>query len=199
MLRFYPAVIDKSDDSDFGISFPDFPGCVTADPDLQTALHQAAEALSLHVDGMLEDGEAIPLPSTPDFEGDDKWVMIPLVIGTSSPMSPVLSAGHKTGIHRVWRKHVYPSRLEAVAAAWEQKFITDELSSLSGKMLGKVYAPGESLEPPQHLTEWLERHTRSDEDTYLLGALTNTETAKRFSPSSIKAKKTTQKPKPVTK
>lgn len=191
MLRFYPAVIDKSDDSDFGISFPDFPGCVTADPDLQTALHQAAEALSLHVDGMLEDGEAIPLPSTPAFESTDKWVMVPLVIGTSLPMSPALSAGDKTGIHRVWRKYVYPSRLEAVAAAWEQKLITDELSSLSGKMFGKVYALGESLEVLQH--------SRSDEDTYLLGALTNPEAAKRFSPSSIKAKKTSQKPKPVTK
>jgi predicted RNase H-like HicB family nuclease len=27
---YYPAVIDKEPDSDFGVSFPDFPGCVSA-------------------------------------------------------------------------------------------------------------------------------------------------------------------------
>lgn len=43
--------------------FPQFPGCVTAGDTLQEALFMAQEALSLHLEGMLEDGEAIESPA----------------------------------------------------------------------------------------------------------------------------------------
>ena len=62
----YIALIRKQPRSDFGVDFPDFPGCVTAGVSLEDALRMAAEALSLHVDGMVEDGAAIPEPSKLD-------------------------------------------------------------------------------------------------------------------------------------
>ena len=62
----YIAYLHKDRDSDFGVSFPDFPGCVTAGRTLDEAQRMAAEALALHIDGMIEDGEAIPEPSSLD-------------------------------------------------------------------------------------------------------------------------------------
>lgn len=54
----YIALIDKGADSDFGVSFPDFPRVVTAGPNLDEARTMVKEAL--HVEGMIEGGEAIP-------------------------------------------------------------------------------------------------------------------------------------------
>ena len=59
----YIALIHKEPTSDYGVSFPDFPGCVTAGTTLDEARREAAEALAMHIDGMIEDGEAIPEPS----------------------------------------------------------------------------------------------------------------------------------------
>ena len=47
----------------FGVSFPDFPGCVTGADTLEEAIRKANEALTFHVAGMLEDGETLPIIS----------------------------------------------------------------------------------------------------------------------------------------
>lgn len=62
----YIAYLHKDKGSDFGVSFPDFPGCVTAGRTLEEARQLAGEALTLHIAGMLEDGDALPEPSTLD-------------------------------------------------------------------------------------------------------------------------------------
>jgi len=62
-MAHYIALIHKDADSDYGVSFPDFPGCISAGLDLDEARAMATEALSLHIEGMIEDGEAIPEPS----------------------------------------------------------------------------------------------------------------------------------------
>jgi predicted RNase H-like HicB family nuclease len=62
----YIAYLHKDRESDFGVSFPDFPGCVTAGKTLEEARRMAAEALALHIQGMAEDGETIPEPSALD-------------------------------------------------------------------------------------------------------------------------------------
>ena len=59
----YPALIDKDADSDFGVSFPDFPGCVSAGESVEEAVIGAQEALAGHVALMLADGDAMPAPS----------------------------------------------------------------------------------------------------------------------------------------
>ena len=67
----YIAYLHKDRNSDFGVSFPDFSGCITAGKTLEKAHRMAAEALALHIAGMVEDGEAIPEPSTLDSLADD--------------------------------------------------------------------------------------------------------------------------------
>src|SRR5215469_5343202 len=62
----YIAYLHKERDSDFGVSFPDFPGCITAGRTLEEAHRMAAEALEFHIEGMMEDGENIPEPSRLD-------------------------------------------------------------------------------------------------------------------------------------
>jgi len=67
----YIAYLHKDRASDFGVSFPDFPGCVTAGKTLEEARRLAAEALALHIEGMIEDGAEIPVPSSVDDVADD--------------------------------------------------------------------------------------------------------------------------------
>jgi predicted RNase H-like HicB family nuclease len=67
----YIAYLHKEKDSDYGVSFPDFPGCITAGRTLEEARQMAVEALALHIQGMLEDGLAVPEPSKlDDLEND---------------------------------------------------------------------------------------------------------------------------------
>jgi predicted RNase H-like HicB family nuclease len=66
MRRRYPAFVHKTLESDFGVSFPDFPGCVTAGSTFEEAFEQAIEALQLHIEGFIEDQESIPAPSNLD-------------------------------------------------------------------------------------------------------------------------------------
>src|ERR1700756_4828081 len=55
----YIGLIHKDPDSDFGVSFPDFPGVITAGTTLDDARAMAQEALALHIEGLTEDGVAI--------------------------------------------------------------------------------------------------------------------------------------------
>lgn len=59
----YIAVIQKEVGSDYGVSFPDFPGCVTAGATIDEAKDLAQEALLFHIEGMIADGETIPEPT----------------------------------------------------------------------------------------------------------------------------------------
>lgn len=62
----YIGLIHKEADSDYGVSFPDFPGLITAGETLDNARQMAEEALAFHVEGLVEDGETIPEPSSLD-------------------------------------------------------------------------------------------------------------------------------------
>ncbi|HEY5301072.1 MAG TPA: type II toxin-antitoxin system HicB family antitoxin [Acetobacteraceae bacterium] len=64
--RFYPAVIEGSDRNGYDVVFPDFPGCVSTGDTIQEAATGAVEALSLHVEGIVAEGLALPAPSAPD-------------------------------------------------------------------------------------------------------------------------------------
>ena len=63
-MTVYIALLRKEKDSDFGVDFPDFPGCVSAGRNLDEARQMAAEALALHIEGMIEDAEPLPSPSS---------------------------------------------------------------------------------------------------------------------------------------
>jgi len=59
----YIAVIHKEKKSDFGVSFPDFPGCITAGKSVDDAKDMAQEALEGHIGLMVEEGLPLPAPS----------------------------------------------------------------------------------------------------------------------------------------
>ncbi|TGQ52321.1 hypothetical protein EN836_19560 [Mesorhizobium sp. M1C.F.Ca.ET.193.01.1.1] len=65
-MRRYVGLIHKETGSDYGVSFPDFPGVVSAGASVGEALELAEQALALHVAGIVEDGETIPDPSSLD-------------------------------------------------------------------------------------------------------------------------------------
>jgi predicted RNase H-like HicB family nuclease len=65
-LTTYIALLRKDPDSDFGVDFPDFPGCITAGSTLEETRHMAAEALEFHIEGMIEEGLPIPAPTALD-------------------------------------------------------------------------------------------------------------------------------------
>jgi len=60
---YYPAIVDKDPDSDYGVVFPDFPGCVSAGSTLDAAVMGAHEALAGHVALMVADGDDLPEPT----------------------------------------------------------------------------------------------------------------------------------------
>jgi predicted RNase H-like HicB family nuclease len=70
----------------YGISFPDFPGCVSGGRSLDEALARGAETLLFHVAGMVEDGDPLPvlrtleqLKSDPIFIEDAEGAVIAVV------------------------------------------------------------------------------------------------------------------------
>ena len=72
----YIALLHKTERKGYGVSFPDFPGCVTVGRTVEDALREGAEVLAFHVDGMREDGIKIPKPRTLEAirEAKQDWV-----------------------------------------------------------------------------------------------------------------------------
>ena len=56
----FVGIIHKDAESDYGVSFPDFAGCVSAGSSLQEAYDMAREALRGHIATMLEYNEKLP-------------------------------------------------------------------------------------------------------------------------------------------
>ena len=57
----YPVVVHKDQTSDYGVSVPDLPGCFSAGRTLDEALENVKEAIECHIEGMLLDGDSVPL------------------------------------------------------------------------------------------------------------------------------------------
>ena len=72
----YPIVIHKDRDSDYGVAVPDLPGCFSAGSTIDEAIAMAQEAIELHLEGLIEDGQVLPEPGqiqdhqcNPDYRG----------------------------------------------------------------------------------------------------------------------------------
>jgi predicted RNase H-like HicB family nuclease len=76
----YIGLIHKDANSDFGVSFPDFPGVITAGTTLDDARAMAEEALALHVEGMVED-EPMLHPSRLEEISDRTGTFILVALG----------------------------------------------------------------------------------------------------------------------
>ena len=59
----FPAVLNYAEDG-ISIEFPDLPGCLPCAATTDEAVKNAKEALGLHLWGMEQDGETIPVPSS---------------------------------------------------------------------------------------------------------------------------------------
>ena len=59
----YAVVIEKAE-SNFSAYVPDLPGCVATGATVEEVESQIREAIEIHLDGMREDGIAIPQPSS---------------------------------------------------------------------------------------------------------------------------------------
>ena len=59
----YPAVLTYEDGYEIAVTFPDLPGCATSGETEAEAVAAGREALGLHLYGMEEDGDEIPMPS----------------------------------------------------------------------------------------------------------------------------------------
>ena len=74
--RVYPALLVRdaveAANTGVGVVFPDLPGCVTQGDTPQHAAEMALEALALHIESMVKDGDALPEPSPPGAVPD--WI-----------------------------------------------------------------------------------------------------------------------------
>ncbi len=59
----YAIVIEKAD-SNYSAYVPDLPGCVATGTTSDEAEKEIREAIEFHIEGMKEDGETIPTPSS---------------------------------------------------------------------------------------------------------------------------------------
>jgi predicted RNase H-like HicB family nuclease len=78
----YPVVIHKDEGSDYGVTVPDLPGCFSGGKTLEEAIDNAKEAILCHVEGIVNDGEALPEPApierhkeNPEY-ADGLWAVV---------------------------------------------------------------------------------------------------------------------------
>lgn len=57
----YTVILEKGVSS-WGVYVPDLPGCVAAGETREEAVKLIREAIEFHIEGLLEQGEAIPVP-----------------------------------------------------------------------------------------------------------------------------------------
>ncbi|WP_298744892.1 type II toxin-antitoxin system HicB family antitoxin [uncultured Brevundimonas sp.] len=70
----YVAIVEGDQDGGYSAFFPDLPGCVTASDTMVELPSAARDALSLHLQGMAEDGVAFPEPTALEDIRDDPEV-----------------------------------------------------------------------------------------------------------------------------
>jgi predicted RNase H-like HicB family nuclease len=83
---YYIALMHKDDSTNYGVSFPDVPGCISAGDTFEEVVTNAAEALGGHFAAMRADGDPIPAPRSfdalkrdPDFAEDSVDAIVTVV------------------------------------------------------------------------------------------------------------------------
>ena len=72
----YLVVLHKDHENNYGVTAPDLPGCFSAGKTADEALQEITEAIECHLQGLLLDGEPVPVPqpiehhqNNPDYAG----------------------------------------------------------------------------------------------------------------------------------
>ena len=77
----YYAVFEPSTNGNYGVYWPDFPGCASMGDDLAHAERMAAEALGLHICEMENDGDILPAATFPPFnEMPQGGIVMPITV-----------------------------------------------------------------------------------------------------------------------
>ena len=63
-MQFLVVLHTQTDRTDYGVTVPDLPGCVSAGDTLEQALANAGEAILGHLEVMVEDGKPVPEPNS---------------------------------------------------------------------------------------------------------------------------------------
>lgn len=124
----FPVVLHKDANSDYGVSVPDVPGCFSAGASFSEALDNVHEALALHLEGLIADGEAIPQAQEVDVHIDNAdfaggvWAVIDFdvtpYLGKSVRFNATLPEHLLNRIdERVQKDHRYASRSGFLATA----------------------------------------------------------------------------------
>ncbi|WP_175652895.1 type II toxin-antitoxin system HicB family antitoxin [Pseudomonas sp. Marseille-P9899] len=78
----FPIIIHKDPDSDYGVTVPDVLGCFSAGETVEEALDNVQEALALHFEALVADGEPLPQGhpidahlNNPDYAGG-VWAVV---------------------------------------------------------------------------------------------------------------------------
>jgi len=71
-MTHYVAYLRKDADSDFGVEFPDLPGCFSAGTTVEEALAMAEDALAGHLAELIEHGDPVPAPRSLEALIDDQ-------------------------------------------------------------------------------------------------------------------------------
>lgn len=116
----YVAFLHEDDEPGVGISFPDFPGCVSQGDTVDDAIVRGAEALAFHAEGLLEDGGALPAarsarailsdPTLKEWRDGATIAYVPLILDRGSPRRVNIS--------------IDPGLLEAIDEAAEARGMT---------------------------------------------------------------------------
>lgn len=76
----YPVVVEKADDGGLGMYFPDFPGTAILSIDIADGIRKAKEMLANLAIEKEEQGQPLPIPSTPEnitlLDANDRIVFI---------------------------------------------------------------------------------------------------------------------------
>ncbi|GBL59302.1 copG family transcriptional regulator [Pseudomonas citronellolis] len=124
----FPVVLHKDADSDYGVTIPDVPGCFSAGGTVSQALENVQEALALHFEGLVADGETLPQAQevdthmgNPDYAGG-VWAVVDFdvtpYLGKAVRFNASLPENLLQRIdERVKRDHRYASRSGFLATA----------------------------------------------------------------------------------
>jgi predicted RNase H-like HicB family nuclease len=112
-MRQYIALLHKWAGKGYGVSFPDFPGCVAVGDDLESALREGAEAFAFHIAGMRQDRQKVPKPRSLEEirRGRDDWIDWEDAVVATVPLLP--AGGHSLRVQITMDERLL-SKIDAV-------------------------------------------------------------------------------------
>ena len=115
-MKRYIAVVHHEPGTSYGISFPDFPGCISAGDTFEDAVKSGTDALAAHAAWMRQDGDAIPEPrDLAEIKAEEDWIDWTDAVVT---LVPLLPSSDKVVRVNVTMNERDLAEIDAAAQAW---------------------------------------------------------------------------------